>query len=179
MNRLKYSALATAAIALSFAGIAAADRQDRDGAAKPAFTQVKRVSGTIVDVAVGNPAFSTLATALQAADLVTTLQGPGPFTVFAPTNDAFAKIPPGVLNFLLANPDALTDALLYHVVPGAKDLRFQFSPRDLRTVQSQDVYVDRERDTLQINNSLVSGQVIRTDNGVIYVVDSVLLPQFR
>jgi uncharacterized surface protein with fasciclin (FAS1) repeats len=179
MNRFVYGALATIAIATSFATAAWADHPDRDGAARPAFTEVTRVDGTIVDVAAGNPAFSTLVTALQAADLVTTLQGPGPFTVFAPTNEAFAKIPASVLNFLLANPEALADVLLYHVVPGAKDLRFQFAPRDLRTVQTQDVYVDRERYTLQINNSLVSGPVIRTDNGVIYVIDSVLLPQYR
>jgi uncharacterized surface protein with fasciclin (FAS1) repeats len=179
MNRLTHVALATIAVATGFASSASADTAQRDGAVKPAFTQVQRVDGTIVDVAVGNPAFSTLVTALQAADLVTTLQGPGPFTVFAPTNEAFAKIPAGVLSFLLSNPDALADVLLYHVVPGAKDLRYQFSPRDLPTVQEQDVYVDRERDHLQINNSLVLGQVIRTDNGVIYVVDSVLLPQYR
>jgi transforming growth factor-beta-induced protein len=164
---------------MGVASAAAAEHRDHDRAVKPAFTQVKRVDGTIVDVAAGNPAFSTLVTALQAADLVATLQGPGPFTVFAPTNDAFAKIPAGVLNFLLADPDALADVLLYHVVPDAKDLRFQFSPRDLRTAQKQDVYVDRERETLQINNALVSGHVIRTDNGVIYVIDSVLLPQYR
>lgn len=142
-------------------------------------TQVTRVQGTIVDVAVGNPAFSTLVTALQAADLVTTLQGKGPFTVFAPTNDAFAKIPPALLNFLLANPEELSSVLLYHVTPGIKDLRFQFVPRDLVTAQGQDVYADREEDTLFINNSKVLGRVIRTDNGVIYVIDSVLLPQYR
>jgi transforming growth factor-beta-induced protein len=179
MKPLGYVALAAAALAMGFAGAASADQQRREGAVRPAFTQMKRVDGTIVDVATGNPALSTLVSALQAADLVTTLQGRGPFTVFAPTNEAFEKIPAGVLSFLLASPDALADVLLYHVVPGAKDLRFQFSPRDLRTVQTQDVYVDRERDTLQINNSLVSGQVIRTDNGVIYVIDSVLLPQYR
>ncbi len=179
MNRLTHVALATVVVATGFASAASADHPQREGAVRPAFTQVQRVDGTIVDVAAGNPAFSTLVTALQAADLVTTLQGQGPFTVFAPTNEAFAKIPAGVLNFLLANPDALADVLLYHVVPGARDLRYQFSPRDLRTVQTQDVYVDRERDEQQINNSLVSGQVIRTDNGVIYVVDSVLLPQYR
>lgn len=179
MNRLTRVAAATMAIALGFTSAALADHPKPNGPSKPAFTQVQRVNGTIVDVAVGNPAFSTLVTALQAADLVTTLQGPGPFTVFAPSNDAFAKVPAGVLNFLLSNPDALTDVLLYHVVPGAKDLRYQFKPRDLQTVQQQDVFVDRERDQLQINNSLVSGKVIRTNNGVIYVVDSVLLPQYR
>ena len=179
MNRFVYVALAAAVISMGFERAYAADTLDRHGVAQPAFTKVKHVDGTIVDVAAGNPAFSTLVTALQAADLVTTLQGPGPFTVFAPTNEAFAKIPAGVLNFLLANPDALADVLLYHVVPGAKDLRFQFAPRDLQTVQKQDVYVDRERNGLQINNSWVTGHVIRTDNGVIYVIDSVLLPQYR
>lgn len=170
---------AVALVVLGLAtGAAAGDKQDR-GARKPAFTQVTRVHGTVVDAASGNPAFSTLVSALQAADLVTTLQGPGPFTVFAPTNEAFAQIPPGVLNFLLADPEALKEVLLYHVVPGARDFRFQFRARDIVTVQGQDVFVDRDVDALQINNAFVTGQVIRTDNGVIYVIDSVLLPQYR
>jgi uncharacterized surface protein with fasciclin (FAS1) repeats len=84
-----------------------------------------------------------------------------------------------VLNFLLANPEALKDVLLYHVVPGARDFRVQFRARDVVTVQGQDVFVDRDVDELQINNAFVTGQVIRTDNGVIYVIDSVLLPQYR
>jgi len=179
MKRLTHVALATMAVATTFASTASAEHPRPQGADRPAFTQVQRVDGTIVDVAAGNPAFSTLVTALQAADLVTTLQGPGPFTVFAPTNEAFEKIPAGVLNFLLANPDALTDVLLYHVAPEVRDLRYQYSPRDLQTVQKQDVYIDRDGDRLQINNSLVSGSVIRTNNGIIYVVDSVLLPQYR
>jgi uncharacterized surface protein with fasciclin (FAS1) repeats len=148
-------------------------------ASRPEITRVARATGTIVDVAVGNPAFSTLVTALQAADLVTTLQGPGPFTVFAPTDEAFAKIPAPLLNFLLANPDQLRSVLLYHVAPGVKDLRFQFDTRDFTTVQGQELYAERERDRLSINNSRVLGRVIRADNGVIYVIDSVLLPQYR
>lgn len=177
MNRIARG-VAACVLAVGISGVAFAGN---DGAreAKPEFTQIKRVHGTIVDVAVGNPAFSTLVTALQAANLVPTLQGPGPFTVFAPTNDAFAQLPPEVLNLLLANPAALTDVLLYHVLPGARDFRFRFSPRDVVTVQGQDVFVDREKDVLQINNSLVLGKVIRTDNGIIYVIDSVLLPQYR
>ena len=182
MNRL-LQGFAAAVLALGLSNAALADDERGERAQKPAFTQIQRVHGTIVDAAVGNPAFSTLVTALQAADLVTTLQGPGPFTVFAPTNEAFAQVPPGVLNFLLANPDALTDVLLYHVVPGARDFRFKFAPRDIATVQGQDVFVDREvdkpLDKLQINNAFVSGHVIRTDNGLIYVIDSVLLPQYR
>ena len=139
-----------------------------------------RVSGTIVDVAVSNPAFSTLVTALTAAGLVGTLQGPGPFTVFAPTNDAFAKLPAPVLNLLLSDTAALSNVLLYHVTGGNQDLRFAFlAPRDIVTVQGQEVFAERERDTLFINNSRVLGRPIVTDNGVIYVVDSVLLPQYR
>jgi uncharacterized surface protein with fasciclin (FAS1) repeats len=182
MNRLAQG-FAAAVLAVGLSNAASADDDRGERADKPAFTQIKRVHGTIVDAAVGDPAFSTLVTALQAADLVTTLQGPGPFTVFAPTNDAFAQVPPGVLNFLLANPEALTDVLLYHVVPGARDFRFKFSPRDIATVQGQDLFVDREDakpvEKLQINNAYVSGHVIRTDNGLIYVIDSVLLPQYR
>jgi uncharacterized surface protein with fasciclin (FAS1) repeats len=147
----------------------------------PDIAKPLRVSGTIVDVAVSNPAaFSTLVTALTAAGLVSTLQGPGPFTVFAPTNDAFAKVPAPLLNLLLSDTAALTDVLLYHVTGGNQDLRFAFvAPRDIKTVQGQEVFAERERDTLFINNSRVIGRPIVTDNGVIYVVDSVLLPQYR
>ncbi len=149
-------------------------------AAIPDIAKPIRVSGTIVDVAVSNPAFSTLVTALTAAGLVSTLQGPGPFTVFAPTNDAFAKVPAPVLNLLLSDTAALSSVLLYHVTDGRQDLRFAFvAPRDIKTVQGQEVFAERERDTLFINNSRVIGRPIVTDNGVIYVVDSVLLPQYR
>lgn len=180
MSRSSVAATSLAALLMSF--LAQAVHADGNRNSKyhvPENAQVARVQGTIVDVAVGNPAFSTLVTALQAANLVTTLQGKGPFTVFAPTNDAFAKIPPALLNFLLANPEQLTSVLLYHVTPGIKDVRFQYVPRDVATVQGQDVYADREGDDLLINNAKVTGRVLRTDNGVIYVIDSVLLPQYR
>jgi uncharacterized surface protein with fasciclin (FAS1) repeats len=148
------------------------------GASLPDIAKPLRVSGTIVDVAVSNPAFSTLVTALTAAGLVETLQGKGPFTVYAPTNDAFGKVPN--LMALVADKPALTNVLLYHVTPGLQDLRFTFvAPRDLKTVQGQEVFAERERDTLFINNSRVIGRPIVTDNGVIYVIDSVLLPQYR
>lgn len=150
-----------------------------DNTPLPDFVQVTRVHGTIVDVAVGNPNFSTLVSALGAANLVSTLQGPGPFTVFAPTNAAFAKIPAPVLNYLLANPEQLKKVLLYHVAPGLKDLRFSFVPRDFKSVGGQRVYAKATQTTLRINNSNVQGKVIRVNNGIIYVIDSVLLPQFR
>jgi uncharacterized surface protein with fasciclin (FAS1) repeats len=165
-------------------GSALAEHRD-DGGYSQAMSALKpaRVSGTIVDVAVSNPNFSTLVTALTAADLVTTLQGSGPFTVFAPTNDAFARIPAPVLNYLLSNPDVLKQVLLYHVAPRARDLRNAFWPFPVTTVQGQKVFarVDYKPDavTLTINNSTVILRPIRADNGIIYVIDSVLLPQFR
>ena len=179
MSRPALAATAVAALLISFVHPVAAEGDRKFKRNIPEIAQVTRVQGTIVDVAVDNESFSTLVTALQAANLVTTLQGKGPFTVFAPTNDAFAKVPPALLNFLLSHPEALTSVLLYHVTPGIKDVRFQFAPRDIATVQGQDIYADREADTLFINNSQVLGRVIRTDNGVIYVIDSVLLPQYR
>ena len=148
-------------------------------AGKPAIDSPLRVHGTIVDVAVSNPAFSTLVAALTAADLVTTLQGPGPFTVFAPTNEAFAQVPPAVLNLLLSDKKALTDVLLYHVTGGSKYLSKAFQTRDIKTVQGQEVFAEREGNRLSVNNSKVKGRPIVTDNGIIYVIDSVLLPQYR
>ena len=85
-----------------------------------------------------------------------------------------------MLNLLLSDTAALSNVLLYHVTGGNQDLRFAFlAPRDIVTVQGQEVFAERERDTLFINNSRVLGRPIVTDNGVIYVVDSVLLPQYR
>ena len=176
MVKISFKAIAAAFVAsVLLAGPAVAS-----GKGAPEINKVVRVQGTIVDVAVSNPAFSTLVTALDKAKLVDVLKGPGPFTVYAPTNDAFGKIPADVLDDLLADPaGALTEVLLYHVTPGKQDLRFAYLTRDLRTLQDQEVFAERERNTLFINNSRVLGSAIVTDNGVIYVIDSVLLPQYR
>lgn len=142
-----------------------------------------RVQGTIADIAVATPALSTLVTALSATNLVTTLQGPGPFTVFAPTNDAFAKIPSGILQYLLSNPNVLTQVLLYHVAPGKVDLRPWLLTTPLTTVQGQRVFArtsyHRSGATILVNNSQVVLRPIVADNGIVYVIDSVLQPQFR
>ena len=132
----------------------------------------------LIDTIAKEDKFSTF-TRLMKSSGTNDVIASGQFTVFVPTNDAFAKIPPALLNFLLANPEQLTSVLLYHVTPGIKDVRFQYVPRDVATVQGQDVYADREGDDLLINNAKVTGRVLRTDNGVIYVLDSVLLPQYR
>jgi uncharacterized surface protein with fasciclin (FAS1) repeats len=173
------NAMLVVVVGMGSATALADDSVQESTATRPAFTEIVRVHGTIVDVAVGSPKFTTLVAALQAADLVTTLQGAGPFTVFAPTNDAFAKVPAPLLDYLLANPQALSAVLKYHVTPGVKDIRFQFDTRDIKTVQGQEVYAEREANRLNVNNTRVMGKEIRTDNGIIYVIDSVLLPQYR
>ncbi len=133
--------------------------------------------GTIVDIAVGNPSFSTLVTAVKAAGLVETLSGKGPFTLFAPTNEAFAALPKGTLQKLLKpeNRDALRKVLTYHVVPGdlmAKSLR---SGR-VTTVAGSSVAVQVNKGAVKVNNANVVKADVDTSNGVIHVIDRVLLP---
>ena len=167
------------ALAMLFVAVAPA-RADDDSPFKN--LEPVRVHGTIVDVAVATPALSTLVTALSATDLVTTLQGKGPFTVFAPTNAAFARIPAPILNYLLANPAVLKEVLLYHVAGGNRGLGFAFEPEVIKTVQGEKVFArivfDGETPTLRINNSAVTLRPIPVDNGIVYVIDSVLQPQF-
>ncbi len=135
------------------------------------------VSNTIVDLAVGDGRFTTLVAALTAADLVGTLSGDGPFTVFAPTDDAFAALPSGTVEGLLADIPALTDVLTYHVVSGSVLTADVVSLNSAMTLQGQDVSVRVENGNVFINDA----QVIITDlvgsNGVIHVIDAVLIPE--
>jgi uncharacterized surface protein with fasciclin (FAS1) repeats len=141
--------------------------------------KVVQVDGDIVDVAVSNPAFSTLVTALTAAGLVETLKGPGPFTVFAPTNAAFAGLPPVLLGAALSDPEGLlTSILTYHVAGGTYDPRYAFLPREIRSVQGQGLFLSASKRAAGVNQSNVNCQGIKASNGVIWVIDSVLLPQF-
>ena len=134
---------------------------------------------TIVDIAVATPDLSTLVTALTAGDLVSTLQGPGPFTVFAPTNEAFAKIPPLYLKLLLdpANIKTLQRLLTYHVVAGvaafAKDLT---NGESIKTVEGQNVVVTISRGTVKINDATVTTADVAASNGVVHIIDTVLMP---
>jgi uncharacterized surface protein with fasciclin (FAS1) repeats len=132
---------------------------------------------TIVEIAAGNPNFSTLVTAVKAAGLAETLSGDGPFTVFAPTNEAFAALPEGTLENLLKpeNRELLRKVLTYHVVPGdvmAEDLR---SGR-VATVEGNNVRVRVRRKGVRVNNARVVTADIDAKNGVIHVIDRVLLP---
>lgn len=172
-------ALATVVAALVLVGGPAMASGTSSSARIPDIAKPVRVSGTVVEVAGSNLAFSTLVSLLNSAGLVGTLQGPGPFTVFAPTNDAFANVAEALIRLLASDTAALQKVLLFHVTAGDQDLRFAFRSRDIRAVQGQEVFAERERDTLFINNSRVIGRPIVTDNGVICVVDSVLLPQYR
>lgn len=132
---------------------------------------------TIVDVAAGNPDFSTLVAAVQAAGLVETLSGEGPFTVFAPTNAAFAKLPEGTVESLLADIPALTKVLTYHVVAGKVLAADVVGMTSAPTVNGQEVKIAVVEGSVRLNDaSTVTATDIEASNGVIHVIDSVLLP---
>jgi uncharacterized surface protein with fasciclin (FAS1) repeats len=129
----------------------------------------------IVDTAVAAGNFKTLATALQAAGLVETLKGKGPFTVFAPTDEAFAKVPKDQLDALLKDKAALTKVLTYHVVPGkvmAKDVK----AGKVKTVQGSELTVATTGGVM-VDGAKVTATDIVADNGVIHVIDSVVMPK--
>jgi uncharacterized surface protein with fasciclin (FAS1) repeats len=133
----------------------------------------------IVDIASSNEDFSTLVAAVSAAGLVDTLKGDGPFTVFAPTNAAFAALPAGTVENLLKpeNKDQLIKVLTYHVVPGAVTSDQLAGQRmDVATVQGQTVHIDG-RNGVKVNKSRVTTADIMASNGVIHVIDKVLLPK--
>ena len=133
----------------------------------------------IVETAIAAGDFNTLVAAVQAAGLVDTLNGPGPFTVFAPTDAAFEKLPAGTLDTLLMpeNRGQLEDILLYHVVPGEKLAAEVLSAASLETVLGQNVSISMQGNDALVNDAKIVSTDIRTSNGVIHVIDTVLLPQ--
>ena len=133
----------------------------------------------IVDTAVAAGSFQTLAKALDAAGLVETLKGEGPFTVFAPTDEAFAKLPAGTLDELLKpeNKGKLTAILTYHVVPGKVLASQVVNLKSAKTVNGQSVTITTEGDTVRLNDAKAVKTDIFCSNGVIHVIDSVLLPK--
>jgi len=132
---------------------------------------------TIVDIAVGDPQFSTLVAALKAAGLVETLSGKGPFTVFAPTNAAFAKIPKADLDKLLADKAALTKVLTYHVVAGKVTAAQVMKMKMAKTVEGSELNVMVMGKSVEINGAKVIKANIRASNGIIHVIDTVLMPK--
>ena len=130
----------------------------------------------IVETAVSAGQFKTLVTALQEADLVDTLKGDGPFTVFAPTDAAFSKLPAGALDALLQDKSKLSAVLTYHVVPG-KVMAAQVKPGEVKTVQGQSLNVSTKGGSVMVDNAKVTKTDIGASNGVIHVIDTVILPK--
>ena len=129
----------------------------------------------IVDIAVTAESFKTLVAAVQAAGLVETLKSPGPFTVFAPNDDAFAKLPEGTIQTLLQNIPQLTRILKYHVVPG-KLLKADLAELGtLNSVEGSPIKINSS-DAFEVKNATVLAADIEADNGVIHVIDTVILP---
>ncbi len=133
----------------------------------------------IVDTAIAAGSFNTLATALQAAGLADTLKGKGPFTVFAPTDDAFSKLPTGTVESLLKpeNKDKLRAILLYHVVSGDVTAAQVVKLSSAKTVNGQDLKISVNNGTVMVNDATIVKADVVASNGVIHVIDTVLLPK--
>ncbi|MCS7239215.1 MAG: fasciclin domain-containing protein [Thermoguttaceae bacterium] len=130
----------------------------------------------IVDTAVAAGKFTTLAKALQAAGLVETLKGKGPFTVFAPTDEAFAKLPAGTLEKLLQNKAELTAVLTYHVVAGEYPAAKVVKTKELKSVQGSPIRIEVSNEGVRVSGARVIQTDIRASNGIIHVIDAVILP---
>ena len=131
--------------------------------------------GTIVEVAADAGSFTTLLAAAEAADLVSVLEGEGPYTVFAPTDEAFEKVDPATLEALLADPEALADVLTYHVVAGevTSDM---IEPGDVTTVNGAPLTISVDGSTVKVGDATVTTADVMASNGVIHVIDTVLIP---
>jgi uncharacterized surface protein with fasciclin (FAS1) repeats len=165
--RLLIATALIAGLAMASIGTAAADTMDTSSTSKP----------TIAGAAASDPQFSTLVSALTAAGLVDTLNGDGPFTVFAPTNDAFAEIPEAELQAILADKDKLTKILTYHVLPAkvlSKNLK---KKQTVTTVEGSPVtIVVKKKSGAKIEDAKIVETDVKTSNGVIHVIDRVILP---
>lgn len=135
------------------------------------------MSKDIIDVASENGSFTTLVAALEAAGLVDTLRGEGPFTVFAPTDEAFGKLPAGTVEALLSDIPTLKNILLYHVVPGSVTADQVVGLRKATTALGQDFSIKVDSMGVSVDNANVIATDLFASNGVIHVIDSVILPQ--
>ena len=130
----------------------------------------------IVDTAVAAGSFNTLVTAVKAAGLVDTLKSAGPFTVFAPTDDAFKKLPAGALDGLLKDPEKLKKVLTYHVVSGSVMAADVVKLKEAKTVEGAEVKISVKGGKVKVNNANVVKTDIKCSNGVIHVIDTVIMP---
>ena len=169
MKKIREWSMPTAIASLLVLGFTASVSAIADGHSK---------NSDIVDTAVEAGQFNTLAAALDAADLIGTLKGEGPFTVFAPTDDAFAKLPEGTVESLLMpeNRDQLIAVLTYHVVPGKVMAEDVVNLSEATTVQGSDVSIKVVDGSVRIDDATVVAADVDASNGVIHVIDSVILP---
>ena len=150
-------------------------------AASPAVAMTQQCGGPqkdIVDTASAAGTFNTLLAAAKAAGLVDTLKGDGPFTVFAPSDEAFAKLPKGTIQALLKDTKKLRAILTYHVVSGAVDAKTARSLSSAKTVQGQNIRIKVKGANLHVNDAKVVSADIKATNGVIHVIDQVIMPTF-
>jgi len=141
-----------------------------------ALGEVPQEGGTIVDVAVENGSFETLVQALEAAELVETLSGDGPFTVFAPTDEAFSKLPEGALEDLLNDRERLTRVLTHHVVDGRVTAEQVMKMSSAETLAGDALPIRVEGESVHVGDATVVQADVMASNGVIHVIDTVLLP---
>ena len=195
MKKSRLAAVAALALASGLV-LTACSSSDDETAAEPAASEAAAVeadaddmaedaemadeapasAGTIVDIAAGTDGFATLVAAADAAGLIETLSGEGPFTVFAPTDDAFAALPEGLVDALLLpeNKDVLAKILTYHVVPGTV-MAADIVDGDVATVEGQTVTLST-MDGVKVNDATVIQADIVADNGVVHVIDAVIVP---
>jgi uncharacterized surface protein with fasciclin (FAS1) repeats len=170
--------LCLAALSLVAAGCGGDDDSDTTTDAATTTTTQAAAAGDIVAVAQETPDLSTLVTAVTAADLAETLQGDGPFTVFAPTNDAFASIQDTVDTLLEPeNKDDLTNVLTYHVVPGTYAAADLTDGQELTTVQGEKLPVTVDGDVVKVGDATVAQADVQASNGTVHVIDTVLVPE--
>ena len=176
MLRLRSATIAVVALVTALTLSACSSSTEADATPEPTVSAEATSPGTVVDVAASTDGFATLVAAVTAADLSETLSGEGPFTVFAPTDDAFAALPEGVLDALLLpeNKDVLIKILTYHVV-GAKVMAADVTDSDVATVEGQTVTLSTA-DGVTVNGAKVIIADVSASNGVIHAIDAVLLP---
>jgi uncharacterized surface protein with fasciclin (FAS1) repeats len=170
-------AIGLAVVGLAIAGCGGGD-SGSDEAATPAqpATSPETMQENIVDTAVAAGEFTTLTSLLEDAGLTGTLAGEGPFTVFAPTDDAFAKVPEATLDSLAADPEQLEAVLLYHVVAGEARASDVAELSSAETLSGESVQLESDGETVRVNDARVVQADVVASNGVIHVIDEVLIP---
>ena len=171
MRRIRTFLVATAVAALAVAAVGST------ASARPATSAGTAVDGTIVQTAVAAGQFTTLAALLQQTGLAETLSAPGPFTVFAPTDAAFAKVPPETLRALAADPAKLRQVLLYHVVSGAVPAADVVRLTGAKTLNGASVTIKIADGTVKVDGATVTATDVMASNGIVHVIDTVLIPK--